>query len=118
MPDSNNKSQGLIQDVRNVDGSVIMDLSGDVDMHSSPTLRTELLKVVEGGAPAVVINLEAVEFMDSSGLATLVEALQLTRQKQSKLKLINLCNRVRSIFEIARLDTIFEIFESEAEALA
>ena len=113
-----NDKQGLIKQIRNDGGRVILDLAGDVDMHSSPALREELLKVVNRGSDVVVINLQDVEFMDSSGLATLVEALQLTRKQKSKLKLINLCHRVRSIFEIARLDVIFEIFDSEAEALA
>ena len=113
-----NDKQGLIKQIRNDGGRVILDLAGDVDMHSSPALREELLKVVNRGSDVVVINLQDVEFMDSSGLATLVEALQLTRKQKSKLKLINLCHRVRSIFEIARLDAIFEIFDSEAEALA
>lgn len=118
MANPNNKAQGLIKQIRNDGDNVILDLAGDVDMHSSPALREELLKVVNRGAQVIVINLQDVEFMDSSGLATLVEALQLTRKQKSKLKLINLCHRVRSIFEIARLDVIFEIFDSEAEALA
>ena len=118
MANPNDKAQGLIKQIRNEAGKVILDLAGDVDMHSSPALRGELLKLVKTGASVIVINLQDVEFMDSSGLATLVEALQLTRKQKSKIKLINLCHRVRSIFEIARLDAIFEIFDSEAEALA
>ena len=118
MANPNNKAQGLIKQIRNDGDNVILDLAGDVDMHSSPALREELLKVVNRGAQVIVINLQDVEFMDSSGLATLVEALQSTRRKKTTLKLVSLCHRVRSIFEIARLDAIFEIFDSEAEALA
>ena len=118
MANSRDKGKGVVQRVRNENDVTILELLGDVDMQSSPGLRAELLKMVEGRAKAIVVNLAEVEFMDSSGLAMLVEALQATRQRGGKLKLVNLCPRVRSIFEIARLDAIFEIFDTEAEALA
>ena len=118
MANSSDKVKGVVQRVRNEDDTTVLELLGDVDMQSSPGLRTQLLKLVEGRATTIIVNLAEVEFMDSSGLATLVEALQATRQRGGKLKLVNLCPRVRSIFEIARLDAIFEIFDTEAEALA
>jgi anti-sigma B factor antagonist len=58
-----------------------------------------------------------VEFMDSSGLATLVGALKWCRRNGSQLKLVGLVQRVRNIFEISRLESIFQIYDSEAEAL-
>lgn len=118
MAHSYGQSDGVVQTVKTENGIAIVKVVGAVDMHSSPGLRSELLKVLNGKLSAVVVNLEEVPFMDSSGLATLVEALQVTRQKNVKLKLVNLSPRVWSVFKIARLDTIFEIFDNEAEALA
>ena len=118
MAYSDGQTNGVVQGVKIEGGTAIVKLVGDVDMHSSPGLRTELLNVLNGKLSAVVVDLEDVPFMDSSGLATLVEALQVTRKKKIKLKLVNLSARVWSVFKIARLDTIFEIFDNEAEALA
>jgi len=66
----------------------------------------------------VIIDMNEVEFMDSSGLAVLVEALQLTRRDNRVLKLVGLHPRVRSMFEISRLDNLFQIYNSQAEALS
>lgn len=118
MAHSYGQSDGVVQTVKTEGGIAIVKVVGEVDMHSSPGLRTELLKVINGNISVVVVNLAEVPFMDSSGLATLVEALQVTRQKDVKLKLVNLSERVWSVFKIARLDTIFKIFDNEAEALA
>ena len=75
MANSRDKGKGVVQRVRNENDVTILELLGDVDMQSSPGLRAELLKMVEGRAKAIVVNLAEVEFMDSSGLATLVEAI-------------------------------------------
>lgn len=56
--------------------------------------------------------------MDSSGLGTLVEALRWSRRNGGQLKLVGLAESVRSVFEISRLETVFEIYDTEAEALS
>ena len=96
----------------------MVELSGDVDLHRANELRTVLLEILGKKAQQLVIDMEEVNFMDSSGLATLVEALQLTRRNGGQLRLTGLQRRVRSILEIARLDTIFEVYETQGEALA
>ncbi|KPK75170.1 MAG: hypothetical protein AMJ79_12365 [Phycisphaerae bacterium SM23_30] len=97
---------------------VVLELSGDIDLHRSVDLRSSLLETL-GEQPAVtVINMREVGFMDSSGLATLVEAMQLSRRYGGQLKLVGISRRVRSIFEISRLDKIFQIYDNEAEALS
>ena len=66
----------------------------------------------------LVINMTDVGFMDSSGLAIFVEALKWCRQNSSELNLVGMTQGVRNIFEISRLDSIFQIYDSEAEALS
>lgn len=91
------------------DGATIVSPSGDVDLNASPILRQEL-KRAQGQKPdRLVINLEEVPYMDSSGVATLVEAMQHARRTNTKMTLCCMQDRVRSIFEIARLDTVFNI---------
>ena len=99
------------------DGAVILLPQGDIDLNGSPTLRHELRKAQTGKPTKLVIDLTSVPYMDSSGVATLVEAMQAARKSGSRLVLCGLQDRVRSIFEIARLDTVFTIVPNAEAAL-
>ena len=74
------------------------------------------MEILEPGIDRLVIDLSAVPFMDSSGVATLVEALQVQRRGSNKLVLCGLQPKVRSIFEIARLDMVFAIADDASAA--
>lgn len=111
-------ADGLTINTENRGTAVIVSPVGDIDLAGSPTLRVELKKIQGGSISKLVINLSQVPYMDSSGVATLVEALQITRRGNTKLVLCALQDRVRSIFEIARLDTVFTIVDSVETALA
>ncbi len=99
------------------DGAAIVRPIGDVDLSGSPTLKQEIRKVLTTRLTSLVIDLGGVSYMDSSGVATLVEAMQLTRRGQTKLVLCGLQPKVKSIFEIARLDTVFTIVDTVDTAL-
>lgn len=103
--------------VRKIDLVSILDCSGDVDLYSSPDLREKLLGEMKSGTPNVLINMTEVTYIDSSGIATLVEALQLSRQKKTHFGLFGLRNNARSVLELARLHKVFALFENEKEAL-
>jgi anti-sigma B factor antagonist len=97
--------------------AVIVRPVGDVDLTASPALRAEL-KRVQGQKPVrLVVDLSRVPYMDSSGVATLVEAMQQARKTGSRMVLCGLMDRVRSIFEIARLDTVFVIVSDADTAM-
>lgn len=100
------------------DGATIVSPVGDVDLTASPVLRNELKKIHTTKPQRLVVDLEHVSYMDSSGVATLVEAMQIARKNGTKLVLCGMQARVRSIFEIARLDTVFTIVPDAAAALA
>lgn len=94
-------------------------LKGDVDMNTSPDVRASIGEVFrQGGARALLINLSGVRYMDSSGIATLVEAMQHCMKQSMRLRLVDLSPPVRDVFEMARLSSIFEIFPTANEALA
>lgn len=103
---------------RKTDQSVILRVSGEVEMKSSPELRRHLVALVGEKAPWIIINLEDVTYIDSSGLATIVECLQGVKKYSGRLSLIGMNDNIKDIFVMTRLDTIFEVFESEADALA
>ena len=113
-----NSAEGVIKEIGRNDGVVTLVLAGEIDMHCSTELRGTLLEIMQEKPVVTVINMADVDFMDSSGLAVLVEGLQLSRINSSQLKLVGLNKRVRSIFEISRLESIFQIYETESEALA
>jgi len=118
MTRSNSNPDNVVQNIRREDGATVLTLAGDIDLHRSVDMRERLLEVMNEKPKTTVINLSQVDFMDSSGLATLVEAMQLSRRYGGQIKLVGVQQRVRSILEISRLDSIFPIFENEAEALA
>jgi anti-sigma B factor antagonist len=93
-------------------------IEGDFDFHSSPELRKELTKLSENQTKKILIDLTQVNYIDSSGLATFVELFQRMKRYSGKLILFNLAQSVRSVFEIAKLDTIFQLVNSREEALA
>lgn len=97
---------------------VVLSPTGDIDLARSPSMRSQVSDAMKRGPKRVVIDLSGVPYMDSSGVATLVEALQSARKCGSKLYLCGLTPRVKSILEISRLDTVFTIVTDRAAASA
>lgn len=94
----------------------VLELSGELDYHSSPELREKLSELTAKQAPKILVNLSGIDYMDSSGIATFVEAFQKTKRYQGRLILAALTATVRGVFEIAKLDSIFEIAATVKEA--
>ncbi len=104
-----------------IDAGFLMRLKGNVDMSTSSDVRSNLSELFRQGKPgikALLIDLSQVKYMDSSGIATLVEALQTCVKQGMRLRLVDLSPPVRDVFELARLASVFEIFPSAAEAAA
>ena len=95
----------------------VIKIKGDVDLYSSPQLRTQILVLANKKSNRILVDFLEVNYMDSSGVATLVEALQLTNKNGGKLRLFNLKQPIKDVFELSRLDRVFEIFENEGQAL-
>ncbi len=100
-----------------IDDATIVRPVGDIDLSGAPALRQQLKQDQAAGPGSVIVDLSEVHYMDSSGLATLVEAMQTARKNQGKLVICALQEKVRSIFEIARLDMVFKIVNTRDEAL-
>jgi len=104
--------------VENHDGVCVIAVDGDVDLYSSPQVRDAILRAVKAKAETLIVDLAGVGYMDSSGVATLVEGLQLTRDYRGAFRLANLRSRVREVFQLARLEKVFEIFDDLEAAKA
>jgi anti-sigma B factor antagonist len=104
---------------RNAEGSVILDISGDIDLANSPAMRKVLLgEIKEKHTKKVLLNLHNVRYIDSSGIASLVEGLKAARDSGGRLILYGLSRSVREVMELSRLQKIFEIYDNEQQALA
>lgn len=96
----------------------IVDVRGEVDLYSSKMLRDYIFTAIKQRQPQVVIvELSNVTYIDSSGIATLVEGLQLARKYETQFKLAGLSQLVLEVFQLVRLERVFEIYPSEEEAL-
>ena len=91
---------------------------GDIDLSGAPALRQQISQAQQGNPSKLIVDLSGVPYMDSSGLATLVEAMQIARRNDAILIICSLQDKVRSIFEIARLDMVFKIAQNRDEALS
>lgn len=98
-------------------GISIFRMSGDIDINTSPDLKKSFDVAVGAKKGKIVINLKEVSYVDSSGLATLVEILKNMRTYGGQLKLANLSDKVRGLFEITKLDKLFDIFTDEDSAV-
>jgi anti-anti-sigma factor len=108
----------LVPRARTQDDALIVDVFGEVDLHNSPELRTQLLDLIAKNAPhRLILNLIMVPYMDSSACAVLVESLRKMRALGGRVFLIGLQPRVKGLLEIARLGSIFTIAADEAEAM-
>ncbi|MFQ5648531.1 MAG: STAS domain-containing protein [bacterium] len=106
----------LLLKVRKEDNCSIVQIEGEVDLYSSPELRKKLMELTGAEEKAIVVDLRKVRYMDSSGVATLVETLQQVGKYGGKLKLANLRDAVKDVFELSRLDKVFDIFETVQQA--
>jgi anti-sigma B factor antagonist len=103
--------------MREVDGVAVVALEGDVDLQSSPAVRQHLLSCFDSHS-RVVVDLSGVTYIDSSGVASLVEAFQLSRKKNGTFALVNVSSAVMRVLSLARLDRVFAIHPSVEAAVA
>lgn len=93
------------------DGFSVVELGGEVDLSCSAAAREMILKSLATGKPTLV-DLSAVTYIDSSGVASLVEGYQLARRKHLEFGLLNVSEAVLSVLQLAHLDQVFRIHDA------
>jgi len=96
------------------DSHVLLRVKGDVTIHTSTRLREQLKPLFTTKMQEIHVALEHVDFMDSSGIATLVEGLQWSRLTGGRFVLSGLRDNVKDVFSLAKLDTVFDIEDNAA----
>jgi anti-sigma B factor antagonist len=108
----------MVLNARRLDDVVIMDLSGRITMGEGTLIvRERIKKLLDAGDRKFLLNLSDVDYIDSSGLGELVTSFTTVRNQGGQLKLLNLTRRVQDLLQITKLLTVFEVFDSESEAL-
>jgi anti-sigma B factor antagonist len=103
---------------RQFENATIMDVVGDITLYNSPNIRKALLDLLrDKRAPRVLVNLEKVRYIDSAGVASLVEGLKVSRDLKSGFALYGLTKTTREVLELTRLIRVFEVYDTEEEAL-
>lgn len=99
------------------DGAVVVAVEGEVDLYSSPKLRKEIVCWANKQIRSLILDLGAVSYMDSSGIATLVEGFQLVKRYGGRFGIVSPGPSIQEVLRFAHLDTIIPTFTSVEEAL-
>ncbi len=105
-------------DMRMEDNVAVISLKGRLDVHLSADIEAELNNIIRDNKTChLLLNLKDVEYMSSSGLRIFVSTMRVLKESRRKLKLSNMNNAVKKIFEVVELMDMFDIYETEDEAL-
>lgn len=99
------------------DRAVAVRIQGDIDMNGSTQVQSYLTDLFKNNPRGIIVDLSKVTFINSFGLAILVEGLQWSHHNHTKFRLTGLSSMVRDVFSIAKLLPVFEIYESTENAL-
>lgn len=96
----------------------VLSVKGEIDVYSAPRLRERLVELVSQGHRQIVVDLEAVDFLDSTGLGVLVGGLKRLRSHDGELSIVCSQSRILKVFEITGLTTVFRMAATVDEATA
>jgi anti-sigma B factor antagonist len=102
----------LALSTREVGDRTVLAVGGEIDVHSAPELRGAVTEVVDGGVTALVVDLSAVQFLDSTGLGVLVEAHKALSETGGTLDVVCSSERLLKVFTITGLAQLFTIHDS------
>jgi anti-sigma B factor antagonist len=103
---------------READGKTVVAVGGEIDVYTAPKLRDKITELVGQGSYHLVVDMQQVEFLDSTGLGVLVGGLKKVRAHSGSLQLVCNQDRLLKIFRITGLAKVFVIHETADEALA
>jgi anti-sigma B factor antagonist len=106
-----------ITSIKEEQGRTVIALSGEIDLENAGDVRKALLAALKHRKD-VLVDLSAVSYIDSSGIASLVEGLQVARKQKNELSLVAVSTRALRVLELARLDKVFSIHPDIASAIA
>jgi anti-sigma B factor antagonist len=109
-------TENLLIEMREAGDWIVLDAKGEIDLYTAPRLKEQVAELAAGGSPRVAVNLEGVEFMDSTGLGVLISGLKRCREAGGDLALVAPREPVRKVLSITGLDRVFPIHDSVEQA--
>jgi anti-sigma B factor antagonist len=109
-------AENLLLDTSDIGAWTVVDVKGEIDLYTAPSLKEHLHHLAEGGKNRMAVNLEGVEFMDSTALGVLISGLKRCREAGGTLALVAPREPVRKVLAITGLDRIFPIHDNVEEA--
>jgi len=103
-------------EVKNIGAYAVLSLSGEIDMNNSVDARRAMLECLEDRR-GLIVDLSQVAYIDSSGVASLIEAYQMAKNNSMHFALVDLSSAVRRVLELAHLDRVFPIYDKADEAM-
>jgi anti-sigma B factor antagonist len=100
------------------EGAGVLSLRGEIDVYTAPLLRQALVDLIDQGTRNIVVDMERVDFLDSTGLGVLVEGLKRVRTRDGNLSIVATHEKILKIFDITGLNKAFSLFGSVDDALA
>jgi anti-sigma B factor antagonist len=98
-------------------GATVLRVQGEIDVYTAPRLRQKLVDLVDAGDTRIVVDMEKVEFLDSTGLGVLVEGLKRIKSKDGSFSIVVTQDKILKIFDITGLSKAFSIYGSVDEAV-
>ena len=96
----------------------VLDMSGKITIgEGSVALRTAIRRLLEEGKKRILLNLAGISYVDSSGIGELVSSYTAINKEGGQLKLLNLTQKIQDLLTITKLLTVFDVYDSEADAL-
>jgi len=99
-------------------GFTVIEVGGEIDVYTAPKLRERIVSLVESGSYQLIVDMESVEFLDSTGLGVLVGGLKRVRAHEGFIDLVCTQSRILRIFRITGLNRVFSIYDTVPDAVA
>ncbi len=103
-------------ETREFEDVVILDVDGEIDLYNAPDLKEHINAQIQNRHFKVIINMDRVSYIDSSGIGALISCLSNLKKHQGGLKIIKITGSVGKVFQLTRLTSFFDVYESEEEA--
>ena len=105
-------------EIREKEEIIIVDVSGEIDLYNAPEIKEAIKEQMDNKKKKVIINLEKVNYIDSSGIGALISSLSNLRKVGGDLKLLHVYDSVKKVLELTKLTSFFGIYDNEEKAIA
>ena len=103
--------------VRSEKNVPVIELNGEVDAYTSARFRETMIELIENGAASLIISMDRVDYIDSSGLGALVGGLKRASERQGRIVIVCSNPQVKKVFEITGLERVFSLYALEEDAV-